>query len=360
MAGREIAARVISHLSQLIRLPEQPNGVPWPTEEWPVAEPPTAAHQGLQAILDQVFAEPQPETTVQTNAVLVVHRGAIVAERYAPGIGPDDTQASWSTAKSMLHAVVGILVRDGRLDIHAPAAVAAWQEPGDPRAAITLDSLLHMTPGLRFAEDYVDAGVSDVIKMLFQPGADDTGAFAAAFPLDHAPDTDFNYSSGTSNIISSVVRDVVGGQAAYEALMRSELFEPIGMRSAQPRFDKSGSWIGSTFCFATPRDFARFALLYLRDGVWGGRRILPEGWVDYGRTPGPVAVSQAQGSGFGYGAHWWLANDDLGTFLARGYNSQYFYLAPALDLIVVRLGVTPVDRAPHIWAMMRSIIDLFR
>jgi CubicO group peptidase (beta-lactamase class C family) len=343
----------------LISLPQQPEGVPWPTGEWPVAEPPAAAREGLAAILDATFAEPQPEATAQTNAVLVVHRGVIVAERYAGGIGPEAPQPSWSTAKSMLHAAVGILVRDGRLDIDAPAAVAAWQQPGDPRTAITLDSLLHMTPGLRFAEDYVDAGVSDVIKMLFQPGADDTGAFASDFPLDHPPNSDFNYSSGTTNIISSIVRDAAGGQEAYASLLREELFEPIGMRSAEPRFDRSGSWIASSFCFATPRDFARFALLYLRDGVWDGRRILPEGWVDYGRTPGPVVVSQEQGSGFGYGAHWWLDNDGLGTFIARGYNGQYFYLVPALDLIVLRLGVTPAERAPHLWTLVRQIIELF-
>ncbi len=142
-------------------------------------------------------------------------RGGIVAERYATGVTQSGTLPSWSMAKSMLHAAIGLLVRDGRLRVDDRALIAAWQQPGDPRVAITIDSLLHMTSGRHFVEDYVDDRVSDTIKMLFCPGAADMGAFAAAFPLDHAPDTFFNYSSGTSNILSSIVRDKLSGQDAY-------------------------------------------------------------------------------------------------------------------------------------------------
>jgi CubicO group peptidase (beta-lactamase class C family) len=260
-------------------------------------------------------------------------------------------------AKSLLHAVIGILVRDGRLDVQQRANHPLWLGPGDPRAAITIDSLLHMTPGLRYCEDYVDGEISDVIKMLFRPGADDMGAYAAAMPLDHAPDTFFNYSSGTTNLISSLVRDLLGGQDAYAAFLRSELFDPIGVSSALPRFDKSGSWIASSYCFATPRDFARFALLYLRDGLWNGRRILPEGWVDYARTSGPVwPINEV----YGYGAHWWLLGDQFGTFFAQGYLGQYMFLVPALDLIIVRHGETPAERRPCIVEQARRIIDCFR
>ena len=344
--------------SSLVGLPTQPPGVPWPTGEWPQAQPPPEIDQELTALLDATFAEPQPATTVQTNAMVVVHGGRIVAERYAAGVGPDEMQPSWSMAKGILHAAAGILVRDGRLDVAAPAAVPQWREPGDSRAGITLDSLFHMTSGLRFCEDYVDDQASDVIKMLFRPGADDTGAFAASFPQDHPPDTAFNYSSGTTNIISAVMRDVVGLNDEYLAFLRRELFDRIGMASAEPRFDQSGSWIGSSFCFATPRDFARFGLLYLRDGVWDGARILPESWVDYGRTPASV---QPEGEDDrGYGAHWWLAKDDLGTFFADGYVGQYLFVVPALDLIIVRNGNTPVERRPHVAALIRRIIDLFR
>lgn len=342
----------------LVPLPPQPIGVPWPTERWPEAEPPPGVDAArLRDLLDATFAEPQPATTAETYDLLIVHRGAVVAERYKAGMGPDDVEHSWSMAKSILHAAVGVLVRDGLLDVSAPADVPEWGEPGDPRARITLDTLLHMTSGLRFAEDYEDDRVSDVIKMLFQPGAEDMGAFAASFPLDHEPDTVFNYSSGTSNIISAIVKRVVGGGDAYLSFLRRELFDPVGMRSATPRFDRSETWIGSSFCFCTPRDFARFGLLYLRDGVWDGRRILPEGWVDYGRTPALVQPAEADA---GYGAHWWLLNDDLGTFYAAGYAGQYCFVVPALDLVVVRNGNTEVARRPHVVGLVRELIDLFR
>jgi CubicO group peptidase (beta-lactamase class C family) len=213
-----------------------------------------------------------------------------------------------------------------------------------------------MTPGLRFIEDYVDDGISDVIKMLFRPGHDDMAAFAAGFPADYPPDTVFNYSSGTTNIISGIVRDLVGAEA-YPAFLRAALFDRIGMQSALPRFDPSGSWIASSFCFCTPRDFARFGLLYLRDGVWAGERILPEGWVDYARTPASVQPAESE---MGYGAHWWLADDGLGTFAAQGYAGQYLWLVPALDLIVVRNGETEAERRPHLAALLQQIVNHFR
>jgi CubicO group peptidase (beta-lactamase class C family) len=346
-------------MSMLIPLPSQPEGVAWPTQEWPEAEPPRAVDRGaLSALLDATFAETQPPTTVQTNDLLIVHRGRIVAERYAEGVAADDVQPSFSMAKSVLHAAVGILVRDGRLDVAAPAAVPEWRETDDPRAAITLDSLLHMTSGLHFCEDYVDAQISDTIKMLFQPGTDDTGAFAASFPLDHPPDTIFNYSSGTSNIVSAIVKRIVGAGDEYLTFLRRELFDRIGMKTATPRFDQSGTWIGSSFCFCTPRDFARFGLFCLRDGVWEDERILPEGWIDYGRTPAPVQPEEDDGRG--YGAHWWLFNDDLGTFFASGYAGQHVFLVPPLDLIIVRNGNTPEERRPHLVELVRRIIALFR
>jgi len=339
-----------------IPLPAQPHGVKWPFGDWERADPPPAVAPRLAAILDATFADPQPATTDRTDALLLVHRGRIVAERYAEGHGPDTPQPSWSMAKSILHAVVGVLVKQGQLDVSKPADVPEWRSPGDARAGITLDQLLHMTSGLHFVEDYVDGSISDTIKMLFVPSADDMGAFAAAFPLDGPPDTISNYSSGTSNIISGIVKRLVGPDEAYEAFMRRELFDRIGMASAEPRFDRAGGWIASSFCFCTPRDFAKFGLLYLRDGIWDGERILPEGWVDYARTPAPVQPVDDDG----YGAHWWLLGDDLGTFYASGYVGQRIYLVPPLDLIIVRNGNTPVERAPHIAAMARAIIDLFR
>ncbi len=345
-------------MPDLISLPVQPASAPWPTSEWPEAPLPDGVDGvAMDELLNATFSEPQPATTVRTNGMLVVHRGRIVAERYAEGISPDDPQPSWSMAKSILHAAVGVLVRDGLLDVSRPAAVPEWQEPGDPRAAITLDALLHMTSGLHFVEDYVDDQISDVFKMLLPPGVEDTGVFAASFPLDHPPDTVSNYSSGTSNIVSAIVRRIVGRGDEYLAFLRRELFDRIGMTSAKLRLDASGTWIGSSFCFCTPRDFARFGLLYLRDGVWDGDRILPEGWVDYARTPAPVQPDEPDR---GYGAHWWLLkDDDLGSFFASGYVGQLIMLVPALDLIIVRNGDTPVERRHHVMTLVKRIIGLF-
>jgi CubicO group peptidase (beta-lactamase class C family) len=341
----------------LYSLPTQPAGLPWPTAAWPEAEPPPGVDVArLHVLLDAAIMAPQPETTVQTDALVIVHRGRLVAERYAEGHGPDSTQPSWSMAKSLLHAAVGTLVRDGRLDVFRPADVPEWKSPGDPRADVTLDQLLHMTSGVHFCEDYVDGDISDTIKMLFGPGAEDTAAFAAALPLDGPPDTVFNYSSGTSNIISRIVGRLVGADDAYGAFLRRELFDRIGMTSATPRYDRAGTWIASSFCFCTPRDFAKFGLLYLRAGVWNGERILPEGWVDYARTPAPVQPVDDSG----YGAHWWLLGDDLGTFYASGYVGQRIILVPPLDLIIVRNGNTPVERQPYVMEMAQEVIDLFR
>lgn len=138
--------------------------------------------------------------------------------------------------------------------------------------------------------------------------------------------------------------------------MVRELFDPLGMRSAQPKFDKAGTFIGSSFCYCTARDFARFGLLYLRDGVWDGRRILPEGWVDYARTPTPVPATER----LGYGAHWWLGMAGPGSFSANGYEGQYTVLVPELDLVLVRNGKSPDAQKEAVQNWMGEVAECFR
>lgn len=335
----------------LVALPSQPPDVAWPTEEWSEsALDPRVDRAQLAALLDEAFGS----ALGATHGLLIAQRGAIVSERYAPDFDAAATHVSWSMAKSVLQGVVGILVREGRLDLRAPIRAAEWSEPSDPRRALTLDVLLRMSSGLRFAEDYLDRGVSNVIEMLFGAGQKDVAAYAAALPLDHAPDTVWNYSSGTSNLVArETLRAVGGGPLVYTAFLERELFEPLGMRSARLRFDQAGTWIGSSFLYATARDFARFGLLYLRDGSWDGRRILPPGWVDYARTPTP-------GSAGTYGAHWWIIPGSLGIFQAQGYAGQRTTLVPALDLVIVRLGHTPAALADALEAFMKRLVDLFR
>jgi CubicO group peptidase (beta-lactamase class C family) len=325
--------------------------------QWPVGQLPARVAARLDALLELAFSDPAPDRLGETHAFLAVQGGRIVAERNWRGFGPASTHPSWSQAKSVTQALIGILVREGKIDIHAPADVPEWQAADDPRRAITLDQLLRMSSGLCFSEDYVDAGISDVIEMLFGSGKDDVGGFAAKFPLSHAPDTVWSYASGTTNIVARCAARALGASGdAFRDFMFRELFAPIGMTSATPKFDAAGTFIGSSFCFCTTRDFARFGLLYLRGGVWDGRRILPEGWVDYARTPTPVPEAE----GMGYGAHWWLGMAGPGSFSANGYEGQYTVMVPELDLILVRNGKSPLEQKDNVILWMREVADCFR
>jgi len=209
-----------------------------------------------------------------------------------------------------------------------------------------------MRDGLDFAEDYVDADRSDVIHMLFGTGKGDVAAFAADRPLAAPPGERFNYSSGTSNIVSGVVARSVGAGKPYEAFVADRLFGPLGMVSAVPGLDAAGTWVASSYLHATARDYARFGLLYLRDGTWGDRRLLPAGWVDAARRPRSV---DADGSG--YGTHWWLVDDGRGTFAALGHEGQSITVCPALDAVVVRLGKTPTEHGPDLERWRAAVLD---
>lgn len=343
----------------LIPLPSQPAGTPWPTKEWPTGDIPRNADDAkLAALLDHAFAGEAPADLGETHALVIVQGGRLIHERYRAGFGPDATCPSWSKAKSITQALVGILVGDGKIDIHKPVDVPEWREtPGDRRRAITLDQLLRMSSGLAFREDYVEAQVSDVIEMLFGKGKDDVAHFAASFPLEHAPGTFWSYSSGTTNIISRCAARAAGVSGpAFEAFMRERLLDAIGMTSALPKFDAAGTFIGSSFCYATPRDFARFGMLYLRDGMWEGKRILPEGWVDYARTP---TWQQPTDSG-PYGAQWWIGAGGPGSFSANGYEGQFTVVCPDLDMVIVRHGKTPAEQSNNVKAWLKGIADCFR
>lgn len=332
--------------SNLVDLPAQPVGLEWPTESWPRGSEPDSSRFRQHA--DAIFDLHGPAGV--TYALLAVQGGRLIYERYSAGANAFYLQYSWSMAKSITHALTGILVKQGKLDIYAPADVPEWAE--DPRRDITLDQLLRMSSGLRFNEDYVDGQISDVIPMLQFEGRHDTGAFAAAMPLEHPPGSHWSYSSGTTNIICRILRDTVGGGASgMLRFMNDELFEPIGMRTATPKFDTSGTFIGSSYLFASPQDFARFGLLYLRGGSWDGREILPREWVDYARTPTYRDAEQC------YGAHWWMRASNPAWFMASGYDGQRILCVPEKDLVLVRLGRTPVDHIEPVWADLTALAD---
>lgn len=319
----------------------QPENTSWPTDAWPIAALPSSANADKLSTLTR-HAFSNPEDLGKTHAFLAVQNGEIVLEQYGADYGPDDTYPSWSMAKSMTHALTGIAIEQGAVSLDNPPAIPEWHGENDPRKAITLDNLLRMSSGLQFTEDYENSGISHTIEMLFGSGKSDVAHFAASLPLEHEPGSHWSYSSGTTNIICRLLADALSlDVAGFEAFMRERLLNPIGMRSAIPKFDDAGTFIGSSFCYCSARDFARFGLLYLRGGIWDGQRILSQDWVDHARTPTPNVPAEEP---MGYGGHWWLDMAGPGSFSANGYDGQYIVLVPEKDLILVRHGASEAQK----------------
>jgi CubicO group peptidase (beta-lactamase class C family) len=345
----------------LVELPGQPEGVAWPTHQWPTGPAPADLEAVVDAGFDPILAE--------TYALVVVQSGRLVAERYAGSLPRFDGPAepvtpatpllSWSMAKSLLHCLLAGPVADGRLHLDQPPPGLAWSTDGEPaapddqRRLITLANMLEMRDGLDFNEDYVDDQISDTISMLFGEGEHDVVAYAAGRPLRHRPGSVFNYSSGTSNLVAAVLAHALGGTDQLQDHARRALFEAIGMTSARMRADSAGNWIASSYAYATARDWARFGYLYLRDGWWEDRRVLPAGWVDHARRPRSVDPTD----GAIYGAHWWVVDDGRGTFRAAGYAGQSVLVCPALDAVVVRLGDTPAESSPALSEWRAAVLD---
>ena len=318
----------------------------------------------MQDRIDAVFERPVDQGI--SLAMVVVHGGDVVAERYGtrpdtvfgPGepVTADSPLISWSMAKSITHAAVGLLVADGRLDLAAPADVPEWR--GTDKQRITLLDLLEMRSGLEFVEDYVDGDTSHCIAMLYGDGAGDHAGYAAALPLIHEPGTVWNYSSGTTNIITRILGRVIGGgREDMEAFLRDRLFDPVGMTSAVPAFDEAGTWVGSSYVHATARDFARFGELYRNDGLAeSGERVLPPGWADHGRTFVAHDPTDDLELGFDYGRHWWMWPEFGGSIAAHGYEGQFTIVVPDRELTVVHLGKTDSAVRRHVVGYLRDLI----
>ena len=284
---------------------------------------------GLGAAVGMAFGDGDARRT-GTRAVVVVYHGQIVAERYAPGFDRHTRLTGWSMTKGVTNALVGVLVNEGKLNIYQPVPVEAWQE--DQRSRITMEDLLHMESGLRWWEFY--GGPSDATRMLFKEK--DMGTYAIQCAIRNPPGKVFNYSSGTANILSAIIRKTVA-DSDYYRFPYEQLFYKTGMYSAILEPDAGGTFVGSSYCYATARDWARFGLLYLQDGVWNGQRILPKGWVNFTQTGGAA-------SGNSYGALWWL-NKGLrhpklpaDCYSCEGYEGQFIWVIPSKDLVVVRMA----------------------
>lgn len=341
-------------MSMMPPLPTQPRGTPWPTKDWPTGDLPKALDRAaFDRLMERGFTD-----FAETHAVVIVQGGRLIHERYGPEHGPGATCLSWSMAKSITQALVGLVVKDDRLDIYAPADVPEWSAPMEARRAISTDELLRMSSGLEFAEVYEPGKPSDTIEMLWGSGKDDVAHYAASKPLIYDPNSFWSYSSGTTNIIARALSRTLDAYGPdFHAFMRERLFEPLGMLSPIPKFDAAGTFIGSSFCFATARDFARFGLLYLRDGIWEGRQLLPDNWADYARIPTWQQEGVTEGP---YGAHWWLGLGGPGSFSANGHEGQFTLVVPDLDMVFVRHGRTPTELRDGLKAWLGELVNLFR
>jgi len=300
-------------------------------------------------VVDEAFTEPDPAKLRRTRAVVILRDGQILAERYAAGFNAETPQIGWSMSKSVTAILAGIRIAQGKLALNRDLLLPEWGN--DARARVTLDHLLHMSSGLEFDEGYGNPR-SDVVRMIYE--APDPAHYAAAKPLLMPPGTTFKYSSGTTQILSRVLRDSFSGdERAYREFPRTALFAPLGMKHATFELDQSGTFSGASFLYASAHDWARLGILLLDDGVWQGRRVMPQGWVRYMRTPAPAAPNKK------YGAHVWLKIGPPYNSLASsppvlpadafhliGHDAQFVTVIPSLRLVVVRLGLS---RKRHSW-----------
>lgn len=328
---------VLVHGDEPVEQPQGPVAPPAPALLADIAgpQPVATADPQLQAALDAAFVEP-PGQRRQTQAVVVVHDGRIIAERYAPGYGTDTPLLGFSMTKSVVNALVGVLVQHGRLAVDQPAPVPAWQ--GDARAAITVEHLMRMNSGLEL--DETGSGFDPSNHMFYL--APDMAAYAQAADARARPGARWAYSSASTHLLARMVRDAAGGTAdAVQRFAAAELFGPLGMRHVTLEMDATGTPVGGHYMLATPRDWARFGLLFLNDGVVGGRRLLPPGWAAFSATPTP---------GTNYGAGWWApctprsgsvcvdTGVPPGAYLALGNLGQRLAVIPSHRLVVLRMG----------------------
>lgn len=284
-------------------------------------------------------------------AFVVLHKGGIVAEHYDQGIGPDTKLLSWSMAKSFVNALVGMMVKDSLIDVHAPLPIPEWQD--DDRKTITLHDLMQMQSGLEWNEDY--GARSDVNVMLHCE--EDMGLYALQKPLEYKPGTHWYYSSGSTNIVVRYLRSLFSSDEAFLSYMRERLFAPLGIRNAIFEQDMGGTPVGSSYLYITAKDFARFGQMYLDDGCVDDERILPEGWVDYTCTPASNSENR-------YGAFFWLNRGGKypdvpkDMYWCDGHDGQCIFIIPSCQLVVVILGYSPKpDHVIDFNTLLKDIIS---
>ncbi len=329
---------------------------------------PGVPRQKLARAIDALFAG---DAAGETRALLVLHNGRIVAERYGKGYGKDTRLIGWSMSKTITGVMTGMLVADGRLRLDETAPVPTWQRSGDPRGEITLRQLLQMRSGLRHTEIGDPIYTSDEVRMLFLDGRDDMAALAEAQPLEAEPGRKFEYSSPTTVILADLAartltdsHDPAIRRETVAGYLRTRLFEPLGMRSMVAEYDAAGTMIGSSLIHGTARDWAKFGEFLRHGGSIRGAQLIPRSWIDFMLSPSPRNPA--------YGAQVWLnrANASgverlFGTraprslFACQGHLGQYVIVSPDQGLTVVRLGKTDDDKQDVLRQRMSDIVALF-
>jgi len=302
------------------------------------AEKPTFTnvdYKRIDAALNQAF-EPNAEGKKTSRGIVVVYKDKIIGEKYAPGFNKDSRLLGWSMTKSITSTLFGILQKQGKLKVSQPAPIEEWQK--DERKNITLHNLLQMNSGLEWDEDY--GKISDVTKMLFQES--DMTQSQLNKPLVGKPNATWNYSSGTTNLLSGILRKQFKTHQEYLDFWYSALIDKIGMHSMLVEADLEGNYIGSSYAWATARDWAKFGLLYLHKGNWNGEQLFEESWSNYVATPTPTSDKQ-------YGAQFWLnAGSKMpdcpkDVYYADGFQGQRVFVIPSHDMVIVRLGTGHID-----------------
>lgn len=303
------------------------------TIDWPYGDRISdTLHKGIDLVRLKHIIHETLDTNRATRAITVTYKNQLLAEEYAPGITKNTRLLGWSMTKTMSNALIGNLVKNGLLDIDKPAPIPEWQN--DERKHITVNNLLQMSSGLEWLEDY--SKISNVTNMLYQER--DLASFAMSSPFVSKPNDVWVYSSGTSNILSEVIKTSLPNEELYSSFPKDSLFDVIGMRSAVLEMDDAGTFIFSSYCWATARDWTRFGLLYLNKGKANGKQVFTTDWADYSVTPAPASDKR-------YGAQLWLnvsqkelPSAPADAFYEDGFGGQTVLIIPSEELVIVLLS----------------------
>jgi CubicO group peptidase (beta-lactamase class C family) len=303
----------------------------------------------LKAAIENAF-DKNGGRAKRTRAVVVLYKDKLIAEQYDKNFNKNSKILGWSMTKSITSSAFGVLAKQGKIDIYKPAPIAEWKN--DERKIITINDLLHMNSGLEWEENY--STICDATKMLFQ--AEDMGKVQMDKPAQFKPNTHWNYSSGTTNLLSRILRSQFKTQQEYLDFWYSAVIDKIGMNSMIVEQDMTGTFVGSSYGWATPRDWSKFGLLYLHKGNWNGEQILDESWVKYTATP----TNTSDGK---YGAQFWLnaggrfPDVPRDMFYCSGYQGQMVAIIPSLDMVIVRMGVKEDEPGFDFNGFLKGIIS---